>query len=602
MRQRIFPVLAALIFLTAGGCALLQPRFQRSVPAVDGTVRLPGLKGEASIRRDALGVPFIQASNEDDLFYAAGYAQASDRLWQMVIMKMTIQGRLSEITGPDMLPIDIFMRTLNVKSHVAVAMKELDARSKRILSGYARGVNAYIRAHPDLPPEFTLAKHRPEEWKEEDSLYIFAMLNLFLSFNFMEELNYLVISRKTGPRDAAWLFPVYPDEPPPFEETAKLDSLPQKELIKLLAGWTALRDRLRDRVPMNVPASNNWAVAPRKTRAGKTLLANDTHLVLAIPCPWLAMHLKCPTYQAAGVAVPGIPIVTLGYNGKIAWGATMVTADSQDIFIEKLKTADGGLRYLYRGEWLPVDERTEVIKIKGKDDYPLKVRTTRHGTLMNEALEKMPRKAELPVQPAPFSSSYGIALRWAMDGIGTTMNGFDGLSRSTTMDGARRAMAGIKSIYLNIVYGDANNIGWQVTGAVPVRKKGRGLLPSPGWDGEYDWTGFLPFEKLPYAVNPPEGDLATANNRTVEKNFPHTISATWYHPDRADRLREALGPMKKAGLEDMEKLQADRRSLMAVKVQRLLFDGPLSKDIAAAVASLKNGKDRKRAAAATTSR
>ncbi|HDP80207.1 MAG TPA: penicillin acylase family protein, partial [Spirochaetes bacterium] len=281
MNKRWYAVPAILIFLLTNGCALLQPRFQRSVPAVDGTVRLPGLKGEAAIRRDALGVPFIEASNEDDLFYAAGYAQASDRLWQMVIMKMTIQGRLCEITGPDMLPIDIFMRTLNVKSHIAVALKELDGRSRRILSGYARGVNAYIKTHPDLPPEFTLAKHRPEEWKEEDSLYIFAMLNLFLSFNFMEELNYLVISQKTGSRDAAWLFPVYPDEAPPFEETAKLDSLPQKELIKLLAGWTALRDRLRDHVPMNVPASNNWAVAPRKTRAGKTLLANDTHLVLA---------------------------------------------------------------------------------------------------------------------------------------------------------------------------------------------------------------------------------------------------------------------------------------------------------------------------------
>lgn len=577
------------------GCALLQPRFRKSLDPQEGTVVLKGLSGKAFIRRDSMGVPFIEASNEDDLFLATGYAHASDRLWQMVTMKMTIQGRLSEISGKDTLPIDLFMRTLNVKSHVAEAMSELDPRSRRILKNYAEGVNAYIRSHQDLPAEFILARYRPEPWKDEDSLYIFAMLNLFLSFNFLEELDYLVVAQAIGYRKAAWLVPVYPDEPLPFDEAEKLASIPGQELLRLLARWKDIRGGLKKFIPLNVPASNNWALAPVKTRSRKSLLANDTHLVLAMPCQWLAVHLKCPGYEAAGVAVPGIPIITLGYNGKVAWGATMVTADSQDIFIEKLKEADGKTWYLYRNRWIPVEERTETIEIKGKKPYILPVRKTLHGVLLNSALEKMPYPAELPVQPVPMKSPYGLALRWAMEGIGVSLRGFYNLSRSRSVTEAGRAMKDIKSIYLNMVYADALTIAWQVTGAVPVRKKGRGLLPSPGWDGHYDWTGFLPCEKLPRRINPPAGYLATANNRTVGKDFPYNLSATWYHPDRADRLREALGPMKNATLEDMEKLQADRISPMALKARHVIFSGALAADIRKTIDSWKEGKRKRRA-------
>jgi acyl-homoserine-lactone acylase len=573
----------------------MQSSFRKSVDGSEGIVTLPGLSGEARIRRDALGVPFVEAASEDDLFYAFGYASASDRLWQMVLMKMVTQGRLSEIVGKDSVPIDIFMRSLGMRTFVERAIADMDAPTRRVLECYARGVNAYIAAHENLPAEFRLTGYRPEEWKPEDSFYVFAMLNLSVSFNFLEELNFLVLAQRIGYEKAAWLVPVYPDEALPFDEAKKLESIPAKELCAAGGGWGELREKLRGVLPMGIPASNNWALAGSRTKSGKSIIENDTHLELLMPNAWMMAHLKCPTYEAAGVMVPGIPIVNLGFNGKVAWGATMVMADSQDIFVEKLKKEGERIFYLYKGEWRAADERVEQIRVNGKDTVTVRIRSTVHGPLLNDALAQMPFPPALPIQPVPLVSSFGLAFSWAVEEGARTFAGFYRLGKAGSAAEARQAIADIKCIYLNFVFGDKDTIAWQVSGKFPTRKKGRGLLPSPGWDGEYDWNGFVPFEKHPYSMNPAEGYLVTANNRTVEKNFPVTLSSSWYHPDRADRLKEVLSGMKAATADDMFKLQFERYSLMARKLQKMLFESSGSANIRRAAEEIPEKKRRARA-------
>ncbi len=583
--------IALLVLIVIGAVALslylfARLQFARSVDDPEGEVVLNGLAGEAVIRRDRLGVPYIEAKSEQDLFLATGYATASDRLWQMTLMKMAMQGRLAELFGKDYLKMDLFMRSLGVAGPIENALSDLDPATMVLLESFSRGVNEYVDTHPRLPAEFFLTGYRPEPWKPVDSLYVFAMLSLSLSFNFIEEIDFLNIAAKTGYEKAAWLFPVYPDEDLPFDEAKKLSELAPRSLNTLAGGWDELRDLMRPLVSVGVPASNNWAVSGSKTKSGRPIVCNDTHLALMIPNAWFMIHQKCPGYEAAGVTPPGIPFVALGYNGRVAWGATMVMADNQDVFIEKLSTINGVTHYEHKGAWVPVVSRTETFKVKGESPYVTSIMYTVHGPLVNRALAGMPVPPEMPVQPLPVKSEYGIALSWAMGSGSKTMNGFLALSRAGNIAEARQAMYGIESIYLNIVYGDEKSIAWQVTGSLPKRGKGSGHLPSPGWTGEYDWTGFLPVTANPHAEDPAEGFIATANHRTVPRDHPVRISSSWFNPERAERIRQVLGPMKGITAGDMEKLQFDRYSLMAKKVQDMLFRGDTAVRIRAAIAAL----------------
>jgi acyl-homoserine-lactone acylase len=586
-----------LTLLLSPGCVILKRKFDKSVDPPAGTITLAGASAEIIVRRDSLGVPFIEAQNENDLAFASGYVAANDRLWQMVMMSMLMQGRLSEVAGKDMLEMDVFMRTLHARKYVEEAMQGMNPHTLGLLESYSRGVNAYLERHKNLPAEFVLTGYRPEKWRPEDTLYVFCMLNLDVSCNFIEELDFLILAERFGYEKATWLFPVYPDEEIPFDEAAKLKDLPADRLVEFKTAFNELRREARKRFRPGIPASNNWAVSGKRTASGKSIVENDTHLLLMVPNSWMLLHLKCPTYEAAGVTIPGVPFVTLGYNGHVAWGATMVMADSQDIFIEKLKSdgGGGGTQYLYKGEWLPVTERKESFRIKGKKPVEMTLLETRHGPLLNSALGQIPFPPVLPVQPLPMTSDYGLALSWAVEKIEPTLRAFFDMGKARNVTEAQQAACEVQAIYLNLVFGDEDSIAWQVTGAFPLRGKGKGLFPSPGWTGEYDWIGFLDPEKRPSALDPAEGFIATANNRTVPKDFPYQLSSSWYHPDRRERIAQILEKTEGADMESMLKLQGEHYSLMANKVQTLLFSEPLHGKLLAKINGWPNERKKARA-------
>ncbi|MCX7678999.1 MAG: penicillin acylase family protein [Spirochaetes bacterium] len=594
------PYMVLFVFLSAFliSCGIVESKFARSVTATRGSIEIEGITDKIVIRRDNLGIPVIEASNEEDLFFGSGYVAASDRLWQMYLMSMAMQGRLSEIVGDEMLPLDIFMRCANARERAETELSKLDVRLKSLLEAYAKGVNSYLEKNPNLPAEFVLTRYRPQPWRPIDTFYVFGMLDMSISFNFIEELAFIILASKLGYEKAALLFPVYPDEELPLGDARSLEEIPHRELLQTssIASTYHFIRKMKKIFPFGIPASNNWAVGPSRTKNGKSIVCNDTHLMLMIPNSWMLLHLKSPTYDAAGVTVPGIPIVALGTNGKIAWGATMVMADSEDLFIEKLKKINGKTHYLYKSNWIPVKERREAFKIKGGNEVYIPIEETIHGTLINTALERMPYPPMLPVQPLPMKSEYGISIAFAIENGARTLEGFYSLGKCKNAKEARKAILKIESIYLNIVYGDEKNIGWQVTGAFPKRKKGRGLFPSPGWTGEYDWIGFEPTSNNPHLENPTEGFIGTANNRTVKTHsFP--LTASWYHPDRAERIAEILKNAESLTFDDMVRMQYDTISPMAKKIQRMLYEKKM-RDAVEKVAESFIAKDRARVARA----
>ncbi|MEW5734653.1 MAG: penicillin acylase family protein [Thermodesulfobacteriota bacterium] len=593
MRRLLFPLLA-LCLLGTGCAGFLNKSFQDSLPEQSGTVALPGIEKGAVIRRDAMGIPFISAENEYDLCFAKGYADAADRLSQMLGQALAAQGRLAEMAGPEALGLDLFMRTINLKGRADKAYADSSADLKKVLDAYAKGVNAYIWTHRDhMPFDLALSGYKPDPWRPQDSFYIFSLLDMGLSMNMCQELGYLTVAKRVGPEKAVWLTPIYPDEPICFSEAKKISA---KELAALpgdLSGLSGFFAGFSALSAAAVPASNNWAVSGTNTVSGAALLANDTHLPISMPSLWTLVHMRCKGfYDAAGISLPGVPGVVAGTNGRVAWGMTMVMSDNQDIFLEQLKMMDGKLHYLHEGRWCPTAERPEKFDSSDGKSVIKVVHETVHGPLINDALAY---GVSHPLMPDAVDLPFGLALAWDQAEKDMTFDGFLDIARAENMAQARAAMAKIRGMGLNMLYADRDHIAWQVTGVYPVRKAGRGLLPSPGWSGEYDWQGQLDFSSLPHAEDPETGYLATANNRTVPADFPHILSSSWFAPDRVNRIVRLLSAEQKKDAKACFTMQYDQVSPRVEKVKRVLFNSECTDEIVRIINTWPNPAWRKQA-------
>ncbi|WP_445262588.1 penicillin acylase family protein [Pseudomonas sp. EA_105y_Pfl2_R69] len=577
MLSRLFRPMAHLSLAAAltatvalSGCqSFLHSRYSASVPPDQGSVRVQGLAQTVVIRRNALGMPLIETNTFHDALFALGYVHATDRLSQMVGLRLMAEGRLAEMAGPGVLEIDRFMRAVNLKKSAEVLYRNASPRLQRFFEVYARGVNAYLFRYRDkLPMDLAESGYRPPYWKAEDSVLVFCLLNFGLSVNLQEEIAALVLAQTVGSEQLAWLLPTYPDEPLPTEEAAKLEGL---NLNGQLAGLNAVGNavsQFADAHMLGVAASNNWAIAPQNSRSGKSLLANDTHLPLSMPSVWNFVQIRSPKYQAAGVSIAGVPAVVAGFNGKLGWGMTMVMGDNQDLFLEKIKRENGRLLYLADGKWLPAQQRQETFFIKGQRPIRETLYETRHGPLLNSLLGE--RKH--PLQPLQLSTGYGLALQTTQFEADKTLDAFFDLSRAQSVEQAFEATREVRAMPLNIVFADARHIGWQVTGRFPNRRAGLGLMPSPGWDSQYEWDGFADPMLHPYDQDPPQGWLGTANQRSVPRGYGMQLSNSWYYPERAERIAELAGTGKHDS-QSMIAMQYDQTSLFVGKLQSM-FSAP----------------------------
>lgn len=442
-------------------------------------------------------------------------------------------------------------------------------RIKRFFEVYARGVNAYLFRYRDkLPMDLAESGYRPAYWKAEDSALVFCLLNFGLAVNLQEEIASLVLAQKVGSEQLAWLLPTYPDEPLPLEEAAKLSGLDLNGQLAGLSEVSAAVSQFADTHMLGVAASNNWAFAPQRTRSGKSLLANDTHLPLSMPSVWNFVQIRSPKYQAAGVSIAGVPAIVAGFNGKLGWGMTMVMGDNQDLFLEKTRRQGNRLQYLADGKWLNAQERQETFFIKGQRPIRETLYETRHGPLLNSVLGE--RKHML--QPLQIGSGFGLALKTTQFEADQTLDAFFNLSRAQSVEQAFEATREVRAMPLNIVFADAQHIGWQVTGRFPNRRAGLGLMPSPGWDSQYEWDGFADPMLHPYDQDPPQGWLGTANHRTVPRGYGMQLSNSWFYPERAERIAE-LAATGRHDSQSMIAMQYDQTSPFVAKLQSM-FSAP----------------------------
>ncbi len=538
-------VLALVVFVVLVGFYL----FFRAMPAYSGTERLAGLSAEARIWRDAYGVPHIFAGSMDDAARALGYVHASERMFQMDILRRVGQGRMAEIRGADLLPVDKFIRTMGFYREAETSFSALSPWAQKRLEAYAEGVNAFLANHA-LPPEFLLAGDSPEPWRPADSLVIGKLEAYQLSQNFKLKLLRARLAAKFGEERANWLFPgARPGDP--------ITTLPA--ISATHASGDSIDDELGALTGIGKGASNEWVVAGSRTLTGKPILANDPHLELSAPILWYLARVVTPEGSVKGATLPGAPVFVLGQNDSIAWGLTTANSNVQDLFIETVDPADPS-KYLGLDGPKPFDTREETIHVKGAADVRLTIRATRHGPVLSDVNTDL----------ADFAGP-GKAIALAFTGLGdrdTTAEAFMRVNSARNWGGFFDALRLYQTPTQNFVYADVGgDIGFLNPGLVPTRKSGDGMVPVDGASGGFDWTGTIPFDQWPQLHNPEIGFAFNANNANFPDNHEPSFGQDWEENFRARRIQQFFDAFDKHSLETSAAMQADHLSLDVKELQ-----------------------------------
>ncbi|HSN76217.1 MAG TPA: penicillin acylase family protein, partial [Anaerolineae bacterium] len=452
-------------------------------------------------------------------------------------------GTLSEVLGEATLETDQFLRTLGTGRAAVEDLKVLDAETLGHLQAYADGVNAFIAANPDkLPIEFRILGYTPQPWQPLHTLVWGKMMAWSLGGNWESELMYARLIEALGAEQAAEVMTRYPADGP-FIIPPEVKSFAGLEQFDMDQVW-AVKRLLKTADPG--VGSNNWVVAGSRTTTGLPLLANDPHLGMQIPSVWYANGLHGGGFDVVGVVFPGVPGVVIGHNNRIAWGVTNTGPDVQDLFIEKINP-DNPNQYEFQGQWLDMQVVEEKIAVKGREEPVIQtVRITRHGPIMNEVSGAIGEDA--PPLAMQWTALQGTPLSRAILSVDQAQN----------LDEFRSALQDFATPSQNFVYADVDgNIGYQAPGWIPIRAQGDGTVPVPGWTGEYEWTGFIPYEELPFVFNPAVGYIATANNQVVPDSYPYLISKDWAAPYRAQRIIELIESKPQLSPADFAAIQGD---------------------------------------------
>ena len=520
---------------------------------VEGKVSLKGLATDVEVITDKWGVPHVYADSTDDLYFAQGYLHATERLWQVEFTTRAAQGRLAEILGEMVVPLDRFFRTIGIGRTAKRFLPETDDLTRSIAKPYYEGFMAGASSLPkpveylflDLEP--TLPSSLDEAIEGTSSIAL--LMAFLLSPNWEFELLRLWIADAVGPEKAAILAPFMGAESP--TATALGDGF--GSMVK------SLFDLLGQAGKVPGIGSNNWVVHGSRTTTGKPLLANDPHLKLNMPSIWMQMHLSCPEFEVSGVGIPGLPGISIGHNRNVAWGFTNTQADVSDLYLERLD--ESGTKYEFAGEWHDVTTIRESISVRHSPDPVLhEVKVTRHGPLLTSTVE-----GTINITVNEGSVKHPLALRWIHHDMPITQKALDGFCRARNFQEFREAARHWPIAGQNMVFADVEgNIGYQFTGTVPVRAPG--VVPGtplPAWTGLHEWVGTVPFDELPSVFNPPSGFFATANNRMVGMEYPHYLTNDWEPPYRIRRIVALLNEKLLLDHEDMARIQNDSYSGIA---------------------------------------
>ena len=571
-------VLSIILLLIVAGIGGGYWYLTKPLPQTNGTLQLPGLESTVTVIRDANGVPHIFADTPHDLFMAQGYVQAQDRLWQMEFNRHVGHGTLSELFGADVLDKDKFLRTIGLSRAAQNDLANANPATLKYLENYTAGVNAFLATHRDnLPLEFGLIGDVPTDWTTLDTLVWAKVMSYDLGGNYDRELLRAAIQKELGAEALSALVPAYPADGP-FIIPDNVKNFARKPSSQNIAPASPPLDigspDFTTLIQVNEifgvmdegTGSNNWVIDGTKTTTGKPLLANDPHLGIQMPSVWYMNALHCNTvseacpFNVAGYTFPGVPGVVLGHNDRVAWGVTNVGPDVQDLYVEKINPANPN-QYEYMGAWQDLKIVPETIHVKGAPDVKLDVKVTRHGPIMSDVIKGV-------TEP--------LALQWtATRETSGLIDAIFQLNAARNWDEFRAALSHWDVPSQNFVYADVDgNIGYQTPGNIPIRAKGDGTIPVPGWTGEYEWTGYIPYDELPMVFNPSSHYVVTANHQVVSNNYPYLLTQDWSAPYRAERIEQLVNAQEKFSPDDFAKMQGDVYAIPLVKLQGFVKNVP----------------------------
>ncbi|HVX10978.1 MAG TPA: penicillin acylase family protein [Pirellulales bacterium] len=515
---------------------------ERRVPAGRGQRPAP-VRAQVEILRDAWGIPHILADTDDDLFYGFGYAMAQDRLFQLDYLRRRAQGRLSEVLGSEALELDLTARTVGLPTIAAAEWEAVHEETRRLLTAFTAGVNAVIDESADLPPiEFALLDYRPERWSPVDCLAIEGEFRWYLTGRLPVFAVPEMVRRALGDGPLYQAF---------LQGEADGESiLPPGSYSPRPEGAGNIGSTGGDPTPCQ--GSNNWVLSGDRTVSGRPLLASDPHIAFAAVSCWYEAHLCGGSFNVAGMTYVGMPAVMFGRNERVAWGCTNNICAQRDLYQERTDPAHPGC-FLYDGDWLPAEQREETIVVRGAAPVHKTIRSSRHGPIVDELL------------PPPTRSGEPVSLRWLGSEPCRWLEALLAMDRATSAKEFREATRPWHVPTFNIVFCDADGrIGFQSVGRIPVRKQAtRGFRP--GCDRDHEWQGTIPFDGMPWVIDPPRGFMITANNRPAPDDFPFPLAGVWSSGYRARRIREMIESKPRLALDDLSPMQLDVLSLRAVE-------------------------------------
>jgi penicillin amidase len=494
---------------------------------------------------------------------------AQDRLWQMDAFRRNSEGELAEVMGGSLLKHDETQRVLGMRRAALRIYDHLSAKDRACVDDFARGVNLFITQHEDsLPVEFRLLRYKPKSWTGVDSISVGLMMVQTLDTHAAAKLGRSHVAAKLhNPKLEADLYPVgsWRDHPPtgvevdlsaPHPEPPASTDHNDDEDEPTETRLTPRTDLPFADTPGDMKAllsllglptcdgcaagSNDWVIAGNHTASGKPLLSNDMHLAFSVPGVWYMADLRAPGFHAAGVTLPGFPMVIAGHNDHVAWGFTALMADVQDLYVEKL---DGKGNYLAGdGTWKPLNVDHETIHVRGSKDVNIDVESTEHGPIVNPILT--------------MSDTRTIALKWNLDDPALERIPLYEMNTASSWSEFSAALAEWCWPAQNLVYADdQGHTAYQAIGRVPLRPGG--LAGTPIADNTHEWQGYIPFEDMPHAVDPPSGFLATANSRVTTPESPYPLTIEWIDPYRVERIYKALDGRDRLTPKDMLATQTD---------------------------------------------
>jgi penicillin G amidase len=628
-RGLILIVVLALI-ATSGGLFYFKSYLpntvaQKSFPQIDGEIQLDGLNGAVDVYRDKMGIPHIYASTTHDLFFAQGYVHAQERFWQMDTWRHIGSGTLSEMFGSAQVETDSFLRTLGWKRVAEQEWKQLAPDAQEIAQAYADGVNAYLKDHNDTAVSLEYAvlgllspDYKIQPWTPVNSLTWGKAMAWDLGGNMDDEIERAILLKTLTPEQLAEVFPEYPADYPVIvpkigENASQVEgqkfALNNDERSKVSADfrlstfdYESIANKLDLITSVLGPTgsgigSNSWVVSGDLTTTGKPLLANDMHLTIQMPSIWFQNSLHCMPksdacpFEVTGFSFAGVPGVVAGHNNRIAWAFTNLGPDVQDLFIEKVNPENPN-QYEVDGKWMDFEIIKETIDVVGGKPVDIAIRISRHGPVISETYAPLKDNVD-PKDPkaTPFKDktgvelpeNYVIALSWTALTPNSPFEAIWGFDRAQNWDEFRTAARMWSVPAQNLLYADVDgNIGYQTPGTIPIRKKGDGTLPVPGWTGEYDWTGFIPFDELPYTFNPQSGYIVTANNQANPRDYPYLITKDWDYGHRAARIVDMIQSAPgKIDIPYFQKMHGDSKNLNAETLMPILLSVDLTPELAA---------------------